>query len=58
MTEDEKRLERIRILAGDVQNNQQLRRIIRNARPGLRRHVYNMIVPHLNFIPKPYSLLK
>jgi hypothetical protein len=51
-------LERIQILAALIANNQQLRHIIRKAKPHMREAVYNAILPYLKFKATPYSLLK
>jgi hypothetical protein len=52
------KMERIMLLAAQITDNRQLRRIIRKTKPELRLDVYRLIVPFLSFDAKPYSLLK
>lgn len=58
MTDDELRLERIKILAADLRDNDQLARVVHSARADMRRQVYNLIIPYVSFIPKPFILLR
>lgn len=48
----------VRFYARTVQNNRQLRKIIRDIDPKMREAVYNLIAPHLKFKPLSYLLLK
>ena len=56
-TEEEQAQARIAELASNIKDEKQLRQILETAVIGLRRSVYNQIVPHLAFTPKPYRKL-
>ncbi len=49
--------EKIRLYARMIWSNRQLKDILLDAKPDLRRGVYDMLKPHLRFNPKPYFLL-
>ncbi len=45
-------------IASQIQNNQQLARVVKSADYWIRKQIYEALVPHLTFTPKPYLLLK
>lgn len=57
LTEQQQADLRIHELAAKIKDEKQLQAIIKNAIYGLRRSVYDQIVPHLNFKPRPYRKL-
>lgn len=51
-------MDRIEMLASQIRDNKQLKRVLRRAKPELRLDVFRMIKPYLRFQPKPWGLLK
>lgn len=45
-------------MARNIHGNPHLKAIIRSTKPALRREVYELLLPHLQFKPKPLLLLK
>jgi hypothetical protein len=48
---------RIHELAAKIKDEKQLQAILKTAIYGLRRGVYDQLVPHLSFKPRPYRKL-
>lgn len=46
-----------RFMVGGIKTNKQLKYILRKCKPELRKPVYEKMLPHLEFKPKPFWLL-
>lgn len=57
LTQEQRAELKIHELAAAIENNYQLRKVVGNAVIGLRKAVYEQIVPHLSFKPLPYKKL-
>jgi hypothetical protein len=57
LTEEQAAELRIHELAQKIRDEEHLRFILRQSKIGLRRQVYEQIVPHLKFSPRSYRKL-
>ncbi len=49
---------KVRMMARQITCNDHLEAILRDAEPGMRRGVYDLIKPHLTFKPKSFLCMK
>jgi hypothetical protein len=49
--------EQMKLMARQVRDDKQLADILMSSHPALRRSVYDLIKPHLSFVPKDYRNL-
>ena len=57
LTEQQEAELRIHELAAKIKDEKQLQAILKTTILGLRRGVYNQLLPHLSFKPRPYRKL-